>query len=140
MDFIEVVAAAKREAKGDATDQEIAWLRDPRNRSAWMLGLSSAIQDAADQFAQQRERLERVRADAEAGLISPDAYRAVSDSYEAWIKKASRYRLGLEQRLVEVSDEDRSQASVLRRAIEQHRHDRYAGVPDADVRLYQHLL
>lgn len=120
MEFIEVVAAAKREAKGDASATEIAWLHDPAHRSAWIQGLVAAIHDADAQFKQQRDRLDRARADAESNLLRSEVYRTLADEYDAWLKKASRYRLGLEQRLIEIRASDKADADVLREAIRRH--------------------
>ena len=121
MNFIDTVSIAKREAKGDATSEEIAWLHQPEHLSMWVQALKAAIADAVDQFDLQRERIERARNEATAGLITQERYHEVAEFYETWSKKANRYRLGLEQRLAEITAAHDSEVERLRRAIEQHR-------------------
>jgi hypothetical protein len=119
--FLEVINLAKREAKGEATPEDQAWLSDPANFQSWCVALRSAITDATEQFEQQRERLDRARADVQAGILSTGDYQQISDHYEAWAKKANRYRLGLEQRLAEITTTQDSEVARLRTAIEKHR-------------------
>lgn len=136
MDFIEVVEVAKREAKGEATQAETAWLHDPANYPSWVQALQTAIQDINQQIDYQRDRLDRGRREVEAGILSKDQYGRLSDSYEAWSKKANRYRLGLEQRLAEITVAHTSEVERLRVAIMQHRYFSQAPHSDADHALW----
>lgn len=137
MNFIETVGIAKREAKGDVTPDEAAWLHNPANHPIWVQALKAAISDAVDQFDLQRERLDRARAEATAGLLSQEKYREVADAYEAWSKKANRYRLGLEQRLAEITASHDAEVERLRLAIERHRSIQTGYSPsDADHELW----
>lgn len=124
--FTELVEIVKREVKGDATPTEVAWLTAPENRKAWKAGLEAAIDDCLLQFDDWEDRLERVREEVKAGVMSQAAYQGLHDSYEQWRKKAGRYRLGLEQKLLEVAflDDDRDPAvELLSQAILEHRED-----------------
>lgn len=139
MKFIETIGLAKREAKGEATPEEVAWLADPANYRLWVQALRSAIADAVEQFDLQRERLERARNEVAAGILSQDAYRLVADAYDAWSKKANRYRLGLEQRLAEITATEQSEVERLRAAITVHRYNSQAPHSDADHELWSVL-
>lgn len=140
MNFTELVQAAKREAKGEASADELAALNNPENTTRWAEALRSAIDDAEHQFAQQQERLNRARADAAAGLMSTVAYAEHVDGYELWCKKASRYRIGLQQRLAELVAAQRT--NDLAHAIALHREstlDANVTPTDADVALWEHI-
>lgn len=139
MDFLHLVDAVKREAKGDATIEEIAWFQDPANGPLWIQALTAALHDAELQFQQQNERLARARADAEAGLLPADLYREMSDRHDLWLKKASRYRLGLAQRQAEVRAQRSDRAAVLEGAVLRHQAERLAGVDSADENLWKIL-
>lgn len=139
MDFLEVVEIAKREAKGQATSSEIDWLYRDENYSTWVQALRSAIQDVVEQMEYQNERLERARSEVQAGLMTPNAYLVISQNYEAWSKKAHRYRLGIEQRLMEITTLHESEVTRLRTAIERHRLDSRAPHSDADHDLWSVL-
>lgn len=119
MNFSELVTAAKREAKGEASPDEIALLALPENRGRWIEALRSAIDDAEQQFSYQSGRVERARADATAGLIGADVYAETVAAYESWTKKAARYRIGLQQRLAELAAE--TDRPDLAAAIARHR-------------------
>lgn len=139
MDFSELVEAVKREAKGDASREELFWFEDPRNRSTWSHALTAAIQDAGFQFRLQQDRLDRARGEVEAGLVSPDVYREISDRHDVWLKKASRYRLGLMQRRAEIQADVDRRIESLEGAVRRHRAARIAGDETADAELWQIL-
>lgn len=103
MQFVELVALVKRESKGEATSEELDFLNEPQNIHAWKTALEAAIEDCLVQFDDWEDRIDRVRKDVKAGLMSTDGYENFMASYEPWKKKASRYRLGLEQKLLEIS-------------------------------------
>ena len=124
MTFIEVVEMVKREAKGEATPQEKRWLSAPVNRKTWKAALQAAIDDCVLQFDEWDVRIDRLRGEVRDGLASRESYDKVSEGYEIWRKKAGRYRLGLEQRLLEISLEDEGREPIvdtLVSAIRQHK-------------------
>jgi len=139
MSFIDVVTVAKREAKGDATQDEIEWLTRSENREIWARALRSAVHEAQEQIEIRREGVERARVEVAAGLLDQRGYRAIADEYDAWIKKAQRYRLGLEQRLAEVVSQTQAEIDRLRVAIEAHRASSTSTPSDADSRLWSIL-
>lgn len=130
-EFVDVVALVKREAKSEATPDEVEWLHRPENVTVWKEALASAISDVCDQFALQKQRLDRLRDECNLGVVTIDFYRGEADRYEEWKKKASRYRLGLEHRLREVRSRERTRNVMatdaartvlyLLAAIEDHR-------------------
>jgi hypothetical protein len=124
--FQEVVELVKREAKGEATDSEKRWLYSPSNRKTWKAGLSSAIEDCVLQFEEWDVRLERVRNEVIDGVVSKEGYERASEAYEAWRRKAGRYRLGLEQRLLEITLDEQGYEPIvdtLVDAIRKHKKD-----------------
>jgi len=130
-EFVEVVAIVKREAKSEASPEEAEWLHRSENVTLWKEALAAAIADVCDQFAHQKERLDRVREDTAAQILPQASYDAALVEYEAWKKKASRYRLGLEHRLREVRSAERTRnvlatdaaknLMALLEAVEEHR-------------------
>lgn len=107
-DFTEVIALVKREAKSEASSEEVEWLNRPENLSMWKEALAAAIDDVCEQFAAHKEAVDRVRTDVVQGIATPQVYDAAVEQYEGWKKKASRYRLGLEHRLREVKSRERT--------------------------------
>lgn len=137
MAFVDIVGIAKREAKGEATSDEVSWLHEPQNRALWIRALRAAIQDAQDQFSLQRERVDRARLEVGSSLLTEDRYRQIVGEYDAWVKKANRYRIGLEQRLQEIGlDSEMTEAERLRNAIAAHRHMSEEPHSDADRHLW----
>ena len=103
MKFVDVVDLVKREAKGDATAREQDWLYAPANRKVWKAALEAAIDDCLLQFDEWDVRLDRMRGEVRDGVITTQTYEKASEAYELWRKKAGRYRLGLEQKLLEIT-------------------------------------
>lgn len=99
MDILDIV---KRECKGDATDEEIAWLRDPKNHGAWLSALLWAISDFESQLLYHKTSVDLAARDAELKIINKNEYLETRDKFESWHKKALRYRSGLHERLAEV--------------------------------------
>jgi len=122
--FADVIDIVKREVKGRASSAEIDWLHQPENIDHWKVGLEAAIEDLLLQFDEWEDRLARVRQEIKTGVLQSIVYEKVIEEFEIWRKKASRYRLGLEQKLLEVSlndDEREPIVDVLINAIEAHK-------------------
>ena len=137
--FVEIVDLVKREAKGEISSDEQIWLSQPENLDQWKIGLEAAIDECLLQFDDWEDRLSRVRAEVKAGVLSQDAYERVMTDYELWRKKASRYRLGLEQKLLEISllDEDREPiVDTLVNAISVHKEDLKREATAVDLKLW----
>lgn len=120
-DFTEFVIAAKQEVKGEATPEQTQMLYAPENREMWLSALRAAISDAGDQFLQQTEKLDRMRKDAQIGMASQAQYKTFVDAYELWVKKANRYKLGLQDRVWELSAENETRLEMLLGSIRTHR-------------------
>jgi hypothetical protein len=126
MDILDIV---KRECKGLATDDEVMWLSDPSRKPDWCRALGEAISEFESQMLYHKTSVERSADDARVGIISKDDYIAASEKFEAWNRKALRYRSGLITRLSEVKgmmDSDgtidfKSMYHELANAITQHR-------------------
>ena len=99
MDILDIV---KRECKGDATNEEVSWLRDPANHGVWLSGLFWAISDFESQLLYHKSAVDLAARDAELKIITKNEYLDVRDRFESWHKKALRYRSGLHERLAEV--------------------------------------
>lgn len=99
---LDVLDMAKRECKGDATDDEIAWLQAPENRYAWCQALITALSDYDSQVMFHKSRLETLAHDAELGVAGRQEYLMEKDKFENWLRKSTRYRNGISQRLSEV--------------------------------------
>lgn len=106
--FADIVALVKREAKSETTQDETEWLNRPENLSMWKEALAAAIDDVCEQFAAQKEKVDRVAVDVQRGLATQEDYDLAVLDYDAWKKKASRYRLGLEHRLREIKSRERT--------------------------------
>jgi hypothetical protein len=137
--FVDLVDLVKREAKGEISSDEQNWLLQPENIDQWKIGLEAAIDDCLLQFEDWEDRLARVRLEVKAGVLSQDAYERTMDNYEIWRKKASRYRLGLEQKLLEISllDEDREPiVDTLVNAISAHKEELKREATGVDLKLW----
>ena len=122
--FNDIIDLVKREVKGQASREEIIWLKQPENTDLWVNGLEAAIEDLLLQFDDWEDRLTRIRQEIKADVLSTHDYLEATKQFEFWRKKASRYRLGLEQKLLEVSmtNEQREPiVDVLINAIEVHK-------------------
>lgn len=99
MDILDIV---KRECKGDATDEEVAWIMEPTRRAEWHRALREAIEEFESQMLYHKTRIERMADDAKVGILSRDIYTEESDKFEKWHRKALRYRSGLIKRASDV--------------------------------------
>ena len=136
-----VIELVKREVKGQATSHEIRWLKQPENLQRWIGALEIAIEDLLLQFDDWEDRLARAREEKREGILETQDYLTLLKVYEDWRKKASRYRLGLEQKLLEVSlkhDQREPIVDVLINAIESHKKElsRERTVAPTDLRLW----
>lgn len=131
MDILDI---AKRECKGDATEEEIAWLSQPARRADWHRALREAIEEFESQMLYHKTRVERMADDAKVGILSRDIYTAESEKFENWHRKALRYRSGLVKRASDIramldSDPDfdfKENYYKLVNGIEKHRQDTLA--------------
>lgn len=135
VNFAWVVQAAKREAKGMASPEEVAWLSTPENVGTWASALQTAIDDIGQQFAHARSRLDGLRADTESGVVSAAVYETAVVEHDVWSKKASRYQLGLQERLAAICAIRDDEITRLRAAIVAHR-DAQQVASDADRTLW----
>lgn len=99
MDILDIV---KRECKGLATEEEVAWLSETSRKPHWCRALGEAISDFESQMLYHKTIVERAADDARVGIISRDDYVEASEKFELWNRKALRYRSGLITRLSEV--------------------------------------
>lgn len=98
----DVLDMAKRECKGDATAEEIAWLFAEENRLAWCHALITALSDSDSQMLFHKTRVDMLAKDAELGIIDIEEYQEEKEKFDEWIRKAQRYRNGINKRLSEV--------------------------------------
>jgi hypothetical protein len=98
----DVLDMAKRECKGDATAEEVAWLFAEENRLAWCHALITALSDSDSQMIFHKTRIDMLSKDAELGLMDQEEYHDEKLKFDEWIRKAQRYRNGINKRLSEV--------------------------------------
>lgn len=99
MDILDVV---KRECKGNATDDEVSWLSAPERVGAWYQALLDAIAEFESQMMYHKTRIERIADDAKLNIVNKDFYVEEKEKFEAWYRKALRYRSGLVGRASDV--------------------------------------
>ena len=136
-----LIDLVKREVKNQATSQEINCLKQPENVQKWIGGLELAIEDLLLQFDDWDDKLARARAEKKDGILDTKDYLVLLKVYEEWRKKASRYRLGLEQKLLEVSlthEQREPIVDVLINALEAHKKEvsRERTAVPTDLRLW----
>ena len=95
----EILDIAKRECKGEALPDEVAWLQKEDNRLAWCQSLMTALADYESQAIYHRDRVKMLAEDAKVGLVSRADYMVEKEKFDLWYKKSQRYRNGLSQRL-----------------------------------------
>lgn len=125
-DFLDM---AKRECKGMATNEEVDFLMHEDNRFAWCQALITAISDYDSQMIFHKTRIDMLGRDAELGVVSHHQYYEEKQRFDEWIRKSTRYRNGLNQRLSEVKSllankdtlEHIEEIARLTRAIIEHR-------------------
>ena len=102
IDAKNILDIAKREWKGDATEEEQDWLNAPENRRMWAQALVQAMSDFESQMIYHRDRIKLQASDAQLGFIDMDKYQEEKDKFDAWQRKALRFRTGINERLSQV--------------------------------------
>lgn len=131
----DVLDIAKRECKGDATPEEIAWLYDEENRLAWCHALITALSDSDSQILFHKTRVEMMGRDVEVGIANSNDYYDEKHKFDEWLRKAQRYRNGISKRLSEVKTLIGNTTNIdlveensrLARAIVEHKRSSYEG-------------
>ena len=98
----DILEIAKRECKGEATNEEILWLQQPENLLGWCQSLLTALSDYESQAIYHRDRLAMLAEDAKVKLISLQEYKDEKDKFDMWYRKSQRYRNGISKRLNQV--------------------------------------
>jgi hypothetical protein len=98
----DVLDMAKRECKGLATDEEIAWLHADENRLAWCHALITALSDSESQVVFHKSRIDMMAKDVELGIKDANDYYEEKQKFDEWVRKSQRYRNGISKRLSEV--------------------------------------
>ena len=99
---LDVLDMAKRECKGMATDEEVAWLHDEDNRLAWCHALITALADSESQVVFHKSRIDMMAKDVELGIKDANDYYEEKQKFDEWVRKSQRYRNGISKRLSEV--------------------------------------
>lgn len=105
--FDTIVEIVKREVKGAATPDEVMYLQSEVGLTQWREALASAISDISEQFVDKKERLESLGKQFQLGLISKDEFHEMADEINEWKRKASRYKIGLENRMHQINGKER---------------------------------
>lgn len=137
----DVLDMAKRECKGDATEEEVAWLFAEENRLAWCHALITALSDSDSQMLFHKTRIDMLAKDAEIGLMDEEDYHEEKLKFDEWIRKAQRYRNGINKRLSEVKTIIGNSSSLdlveenarLAKAIIDHRRASFEGEYTAET-------
>lgn len=147
----DVLDIAKRECKGDATDDEIAWLHDENNRLAWCHALITALSDSDSQMVFHKTRIDMIAKDVELGIADENDFVEEKIKFDEWLRKAQRYRNGINKRLSEVktilSNSETldlvEENAKLVRAIIEHKRSSFEGEYTAephDIRLWANIV
>jgi len=147
----DVLDMAKRECKGDATSEEIAWLHDKENRIAWCHALITALSDSDSQMVFHKTRIDMMARDVELGLKDHNDFEEEKLKFDEWLRKAQRYRNGINKRLSEVktilsnlnSLEIVEENARLSKAIIEHKRSSFEGDYTAephDIRLWSTII
>lgn len=147
----DVLDMAKRECKGQATDDEVAWLHDEGNRFAWCQALITALSDCDSQVLFHKTRIDMMSKDVELGIKDHNDYFDEKQKFDEWLRKSMRYRNGISQRLSEVKTilPDIPQLDLieenarLTKAIIDHRRSSIEGEYTAeahDIRLWSNVI
>ena len=97
--FETIVQIVKKQVKGAATPEETEYLQTQVGLPVWRGALVSAINDINEQFVMKKDSLDNLVKKYQVGLISKNEYNEESDKIEEWRKKATRYKMGLEDKL-----------------------------------------
>jgi hypothetical protein len=125
-----ILDIAKRECKGDATEEEQEWLQKPENLLAWCTALTTALSDHDSSAQFHHTRVTLLAQDAKLGGYAAEQYLEEKAKFDTWQRKSQRYRNGISNRLSQIKTlmgEDKTMSHVeeiarLTKAIVDHRH------------------
>lgn len=123
----DIIEIAKRECKGQATDEEIAYLNRPEMHSEWLNALMTALNELDSQMTYHRDRVTMLANDVNLNIMSESEYKYEKEKFDSWQRKALRYKAGIQKRMTEVktmafsSDGSSPRAEALIAAIILHR-------------------
>lgn len=124
MDILDI---AKRECKGEATEEEVAYLNRPEMLGRWVNALVVALNELDSQMTYHRDRVTMMADDVKMKLISAEHYRFEKEKFDSWQRKALRYKSGIQKRVSEVKmmmlggDAESNSSNVLVSAIIKHK-------------------
>lgn len=98
----DIIDIAKRECKGQATEEEVAFLNQPEMRQVWLNALKTALDELDSQMTYHRDRVTMLANDANLDLISEKEYLGEKEKFDSWQRKALRYKAGIQKRITEV--------------------------------------
>lgn len=109
LEFEAIVQIVKKHVKGTATAEERSYLEKEVGLGLWRGALVSAINDINEQFLGKKTASENLLKRYQVGLVSKSAYKDQSEMIDEWRKKATRYKMGLEDKLQEIKAIEREQ-------------------------------
>ena len=144
MDILDI---AKRECKGEATVGEVTWLSLPYMRVDWLSALITALNELESQMTYHRDRITMMTDDVKLKIVSTDEYKFEKDKFDAWQRRALRYKAGLQRRMNDVktmlvSGDDSPRLEVLIAAIILHKQqsESYGLTPEPhDIELWSSI-
>ena len=68
----------------------------------WAQALVQAMSDFESQMIYHRDKIKLQASDAQLGFIDMDKYQEEKDKFDAWQRKALRFRTGINERLSQV--------------------------------------
>lgn len=144
MDILDI---AKRECKGEATVEEVTWLSLPYMRIDWLNALITALNELDSQMTYHRDRITMMTDDVKLDIVSTREYTFEKDKFDAWQRRALRYKAGLQGRVNDVkimlvSGDDSPRPEVLTAAIILHKQqsESYGLTPEPhDIELWSSI-
>lgn len=123
----DILDIAKRECKGEATPEEVAWLNLPEMHGDWLNALITALNELDSQMTYHRDRIGLLANDVNLKIVSTGEYKFEKDKFDAWQRKALRYKAGLQRRINDikmmmVNGDDAPRIEALIAAIILHKH------------------
>ena len=118
---------AKRECKGQATEEEVEFLNNPEQHNSWLNALINALNELDSQMTYHRDRVSMMTEDVRLNIVNTEEYKFEKDKFDAWQRKALRYKAGLQRRITEVKtmmfggNDNNSRAELLAAAIMVHK-------------------
>lgn len=124
--MIDILDIAKRECKGEATEEEVAWLNLPEVHSDWLNALITALNELDSQMTYHRDRVGMLANDVKLNIVSAEEYKFEKEKFDSWQRKALRYKAGLQKRINDVrtimaTGDDSPRLEVLIAAIMMHK-------------------